>query len=128
MKLSTFAKAVNKYIEAGHGTDKVVVELDNVAEGSPPEEDISADVLIARPSKNRKAIVIQTETPVISKEKDRDRPKFAEEKTDEPEEANEKKATKKRTVFVCPDCGFVIRKTDRFCAQCGRKIVFREKK
>ena len=128
MKLSTFAKALNRYVEAGHGSDKVIVELDNGVLGDIQEEEITADVVMARPAKTGKAILIQTDTKIIPKEKDRDKPKFAEERMPEDDKSDGKTATKKNPVFVCPDCGLVLRKTDRFCSKCGRKIVFRTAK
>lgn len=128
MKLSTFAKALNRYVEAGHGSDKVIVELDNGVSGDVEADEITADVIMARPARTGKAILIQTDTAIIPKEKDRDKPKFAEERAPEDDNADGKTAKKKNPVFVCPDCGLVLRKTDRFCSKCGRKIVFRTAK
>lgn len=128
MKLSTFAKALNRYVEAGHGSDKVIVELDNGVSGDIEADEITADVVMARPAKTGKAILIQTDTKIIPKEKDRDKPKFAEERTPEDDKSDGKTAKKKNPVFVCPDCGLVLRKTDKFCSRCGRKVAFRTAK
>ncbi len=115
MRLKKIKEVFKRYSEIGHDNDKVVIQLND-----ENEERQEIPVYLVRPNRDRKTMQIIPDGKLTLYEKDRDKPIRAVVK-EESEEGDKK--GKKKISFLCPKCGFLLRKTDNFCSKCGRRVL-----